>query len=80
MNIFERFYDNFESTISWRGQTDDLKFISQFKKSGMPPKNKKDAKLLKLGEYVRDPFLDLFNEEFNKISAVLVAKRKKRIA
>jgi len=47
----------------------------------MPPRrNTRDGKLLKLGEYVNDPFLDLFNEEFHKISTVLIAKRKKRIA
>ena len=54
MNIFDRFYDNYESTINWRGGNPEVKYITNFKKSGPPPKHKNDGKLLKLGEYVRD--------------------------
>ncbi len=36
--------------------------------------------MLKLGDYVRDQFLDLFPDVYNKIANVLVEKRKKRLA
>jgi len=79
LQIFERFYETYESTISWRGGNPDEKFIKEFKK-GEIKELLVPTELLPLGSYDHDKFLDLFNNEFNKISQVLIAKRNKRLA
>jgi hypothetical protein len=79
MQIFERFYEKYESTISWRGGNPDVKFIQDFKK-GEIKERCTPTELLPLGSYDHDKFLDLFNNEFNRISEVLIVKRTKRLA
>lgn len=85
MHIFERFYDNFESTINWRGTNSEAKGLygetrQVTGRDGALGTDSTPTKLLELGEYVHDKFLDLFNYEFNKITEVLVAKRRARVA
>ncbi len=80
MQIFERFYEKYESTICYRsGANLEQKFISEFKKVEIKEKPI-PTELLPLGRVDQDRFINLFNSEFQKITEVLVAKRKKRLA